>query len=430
MVIKDGHVVFNKAYGCLSILDKEGHPISRSKCIKVNSNTAYDLASLTKIFGVTLPMMHEAFLNELNLSGININKKLHAYVPRYLPDFNNTTIWQLLNHSAGNPPDIELFDNGYYDPRSRMGWLAACGLGYYSVQRNISKQIEYQYPSKQTQTRGKNIYSDVDFIILGFSLEDILKEPLPSILDRLYAPLFKDTPQRYIGYMPTSPHGFDKTNIASTTFGDTLVCGGIKQSPAHPYNGRRTGLMTGVVNDPTAYHSLGQVSGHAGLFANIKALGVLSQLVLNGGGYGTVKLFDNNIINEFITPSYITGDPSFAQGWRSAATPVGTGDSYLFGGISSPEVFGHDGWTGTFVVIDRTNNMVILGLTNKRNTVWNEINRYNDIDSRGHFVDKYTLPVYGKIINIIYSNLRQGFPGHFYPNKFEKYLHSNQFKTE
>ena len=414
LIIKDGHVVKYSSYGYLSLLDANGNP--ENNPIKTNKNTIYDLASLTKIFSTTFIMMHQAYLNEEDKNaGIDINQPLDKYDPGYHPAFPSTTVEQLLNHSAGNPPDINLYDPGY------LGWSPACDTGYYSLQRTRSKGIEYLFPSINSKTRGENVYSDVDYIILGFALEHHLGEGLAQYLSQLYAPLFIHNKNAFISYQPLTAPNINKHNIASTTYRDTYVCG--KVVPAHSYPTRRQGLMTGKVNDPTAYHSLGEISGHAGLFANIQALAILSQLVLNGGGYGATTLFDEKIIQEFITST--SPDPSYAQGWRVSSS--NKGDTYLFGDVSSPDVFGHDGWTGTFVVVDKKHNMIIIGLTNKRNTRWGDINKYNDITPEGKRINKYSLPIYGNIVNLVYGNLKGGFPGHFYPGKLAKYLKSHTF---
>lgn len=44
---------------------------------------------------------------------------------------------------------------------------------------------------------------------------------------------------------------------------------------------------------------MGGVSGHAGLFSNTSDMAVLMQVMLNGGGYGNVKLFDKATVREF-----------------------------------------------------------------------------------------------------------------------------------
>ncbi len=41
---------------------------------------------------------------------------------------------------------------------------------------------------------------------------------------------------------------------------------------------------------------------HAGLFSDTHDMAVLMQVMLNGGGYGNVKLFDDKTVAQFTSP--------------------------------------------------------------------------------------------------------------------------------
>ena len=56
------------------------------------------------------------------------------------------------------------------------------------------------------------------------------------------------------------------------------------------------------------------VSGHAGLFADAQDLARLAQVMLNQGGYGDVKLFSKQTIDQFTKPKFTS--QTYGLGWR------------------------------------------------------------------------------------------------------------------
>jgi CubicO group peptidase (beta-lactamase class C family) len=116
-------------------------------------------------------------------------------------------------------------------------------------------------------------------------------------------------------------------------------------------------LIKGFVHDENA-HSLGGVAGHAGLFSTAKDLAIFSQMMLNGGRYGWKRIFNENTVLEFTSKSKIIEGTSYGLGWD---TPSGkaSGGIYL-----SDDSFGHTGYTGTSLWIDRENQLFVILLTN------------------------------------------------------------------
>ena len=116
-------------------------------------------------------------------------------------------------------------------------------------------------------------------------------------------------------------------------------------------------LIKGFVHDENAY-SLNGVAGHAGLFSTAKDLAIFSQMMLNGGRYGWKRIFNEDTIKEFTSKSNNTTGSSYGLGWD---TPSGkaSGGIYL-----SDDSYGHTGYTGTSIWIDRANQMFVILLTN------------------------------------------------------------------
>jgi CubicO group peptidase (beta-lactamase class C family) len=85
--------------------------------------------------------------------------------------------------------------------------------------------------------------------------------------------------------------------------------------------------------------------------------------MLNGGGYGKVKLFDQKTVDQFSAPSDL--NPTYGLGWRRNGSPS---MSSTFGLYASPNAIGHTGWVGTLTIIDPDNNLGIVLLTNKKHS--------------------------------------------------------------
>ena len=79
------------------------------------------------------------------------------------------------------------------------------------------------------------------------------------------------------------------------------------------------------------------------------------------GGYGGYKFFSRNVIDSFTAPQS-SSSANWGIGWWRE------GDNqrvWYFGTQSSSHAFGHQGWTGTLVIVDPSRNLVIAYLTNK-----------------------------------------------------------------
>jgi N-acetylmuramoyl-L-alanine amidase len=85
--------------------------------------------------------------------------------------------------------------------------------------------------------------------------------------------------------------------------------------------------------------------------------------MLNGGGYGDVKLFNQATMARFLSPAGPSN--SIGLGWQLANDKA---QQTLFGPYASASAYGHTSWTGTAVVIDPIYDLAIILLTNKRHS--------------------------------------------------------------
>ncbi|MEP2652834.1 MAG: serine hydrolase, partial [Paraglaciecola sp.] len=139
----------------------------------------------------------------------------------------------------------------------------------------------------------------------------------------------------------------------------------------------------------------GGVTGHAGLFSTVDDLAVLTQTLLNGGGYGKTKVFTQGVLDEFIKPE--EGEASFGLGWRRA----GHGETkWHFGPYASASAYGHTGWTGTVTVIDPEYDLAIVLLTNARHSeiVERKGNKGPEFNGKLFETGKY-----GSIVSLVYE---------------------------
>jgi CubicO group peptidase (beta-lactamase class C family) len=157
----------------------------------------------------------------------------------------------------------------------------------------------------------------------------------------------------------------------------------------------REHVLQGEVHDEKAYYSMQGVSGHAGLFSNTDDLAILSQMMLNGGGYGNVKLFNEATMARFIKPSGKSNN--IGLGWQLASDKS---KQDLFSPYASASAFGHTGWTGTAVVIDPSYDLAIILLSNKRHSKVTAIE-----DDYEFAADKFETGKYGSVISMIYEAL-------------------------
>lgn len=270
--------------------------------------TLFDIASLSKVVGTTAAVM--ALVDDRKL-------EVGAPVRRYLPGYRgegrgDVTVRQLLTHTAGLPAGDWLY-----------GSAASPGQALRLVMRT----------DLVTQPGERMVYSDFGMILMAEAVERVAEEPL----DRFVA-------RRIFG-----PLGMTNTfYLPARELQDRAV-------PTAPKSERPYG-PDGEVHDGNAYR-LGGVAGHAGLFSTAWDLSVYAQTLLNGGAYGTRRIWNGGTVAAFIRrqPNAATR----ALGWDTPAARSSAG-SYL-----SERSFGHTGFTGTSIWVDPTKDLFVILLTNR-----------------------------------------------------------------
>ena len=276
-----------------------------------STSTLWDLASLTKVIALTSSMM---LLVESRAVDLN------APVQRYLPEFQGrwkegVTVRHLLTHSSGLPSWRPLY-------KEADGPANAMALA-------ISTPLD-------TVPGARMVYSDLGVIILGEVVTRVSGQPFEAFVrERVFAPLaMHETMFR--------PDSSFRERIAPTE--------------VDPWRQRH---LRGEVHDENAY-ALGGVSAHAGLFSSATDLIRIARMYLEAGTLDGRRFVSPTTIDQF-TAVQDSSLSHRALGWE---TPNGTNSA---GRLMSKRAFGHTGFTGTSLWIDREQGVFILLLTNRVN---------------------------------------------------------------
>ena len=377
-VIKDGNLEILSSYGYVNNYNQDGSEIKDK--IKVTDETVYDLASNTKMYATNYAIMKLVSEKKLNLDD---------YVYKFYPEFTGNNkekvqISDLLKHQAGFPPDPQYFNDKYdKDDGISNGKNDLYAIGKENVRKAIMKTPLIYEPKTSTK------YSDVDYMLLGLIVEKVTSKDLDTYLkENFYNKLnLKKTTFNPLKY------GIAKNVVAAAELN-----GNTRDNTIDFVNARKYTIQ-GEVHDEKAYYSMGGVSGHAGLFSNAYEVAKLAQIIINEGGYDNIKFFDKTTLDNFVKPKDINA--SYGLGWRRQGDFI---YKWAFSGLASRETVGHTGWTGTLTVIEPSQNLVIVLLTNAKNSrVIDPAKKPNDFYGNHYYTTNYG--VISSIIIDAYSNM-------------------------
>ncbi|WP_245592169.1 penicillin binding protein PBP4B [Ectobacillus panaciterrae] len=371
IVVKDGKIVKNTAYGFAKKYD--AHTLLQHPQ-KMKEDTMFDIASNSKMYAVNYA------LQKLVSEGkININARVQDYIPEFKDEPTDLVkgkdklcLIDILHHCAGF-----LADPQYHNPK--------VSKDLYSQERDKTLQMMLKTPL-QYEHGTKNIYSDVDYMLLGYIIEKVTGQRLDDYVENT---IYKPLGLTHTLFNPLQK-GFQPNDFAATELAGNTRDGVIS------FPNIRTYTLQGEVHDEKAFYSMSGVSGHAGLFSSTGDLAVLLQVMLNGGGYGNVKLFDRSVIDTFVQSSSL--NPTYGLGWRKNAD---SSMKWMFGPYASRSTVGHTGWTGTLTVIDPDNNLGIVLLTNKKHSPLID----PKIDANKFAGDVFQTGKYGAVVTRVYEAL-------------------------
>jgi CubicO group peptidase (beta-lactamase class C family) len=270
-------------------------------------DTIFDLASLTKVVAAT-PMV----MQQLERGVLALEDPVSGHIAAWKrEDRANVTVRDLLAHCSGLPAWRPFFR----ELKGRAPYEGAIA----------AEPLEYP-------PRTRSIYSDLDFILLGFIVDGRL-----PIAERFALMLSQ---MGIVEEIQFAPPALWRARMAPTEF--------------DPWRGR---LLVGEVHDENAA-ALGGIAGHAGLFGTAAAVGSYARHLLQvlDGRSGAVR---RTTLEEFITKRSDIPGSSRALGWDTMLPTSSCGSRM------SSRAFGHTGFTGTSLWIDPEKNVYVVLLTNR-----------------------------------------------------------------
>jgi CubicO group peptidase (beta-lactamase class C family) len=270
-------------------------------------DTIFDLASLTKVVATT-PMV----MQQVERGVLALDDPVSGHIAAWRSDDRaDVTLRDLLAHCSGLPAWRPFFR----ELKGRAAYEAAIA----------AEPLEYP-------PRTRSIYSDLDFILLGFIVDGRLPfaERFALMLSQM----------GIVDEIQFAPPALWRARMAPTEF--------------DPWRGRS---LVGEVHDENAA-ALGGIAGHAGLFGTAAAVGSYARHLLQvlDGRSGAVR---RGTLEEFITNRSDIPGSSRALGWDTMLPTSSCGSRM------SPRAFGHTGFTGTSLWIDPEKNVYVVLLTNR-----------------------------------------------------------------
>lgn len=333
MVVKDGNVIFNKAYG--------SHTYNGGK--PTETDDIYDIASVTKTAATTMAVMKLYEQQKLSLDG-----SIGSYLSEAREtNKENIAVREVMLHQAGfiNLDFLSALRSADHNVDSSFFFPVKVADNYF-VRRNYYQDAMWPKMLRSPlKTRGQYVYSDISMYMMKEIVERQSGAQLDQfVMDEFYKPLG----MRNAGFNPL--HRFSKDKIV----------------PTEQDNYFRKSLLQGYVHDQGAALVNG-VSGHAGLFASANDLAILNQMLLNGGKYGGVEFFKPETVKLFTSRQS-------GVSRRGLGFDRGEGTGYP-SSLASAGTYGHTGYTGTCVWVDPNYNLVYIFLSNRiYPSVTNKIN--------------------------------------------------------
>ena len=369
-IIRNGKLVYTKTWGYLNSYDQYGTILKDRK--EADDQTMYDLASVTKMFAgnyAIQKLVSEGKISVDDKAADYLGDSFYEDTLDFVYTFGadpgletmkewkaSITIRDLLRHAAGFPPAPRYFniniDAASQDYDEQYYNLLYAGSDHNEKTREATEKAICQTPLLYEPGTDSQ-YSDVDYMILALIAEKVSGMSLDEYLKKNF---FEPLELKRITFNPLE-NGYQKDDCAATELNGNTRDGVVN------FPGVRTETIQGEVHDEMAWHSMNGVSGHAGLFASAEDLARLASVMFTGG-YGYDRFFSRNVIDLFTSPN----SPEYPNSGLGWARQGDDRRSWYYGTQSTSDVFGHQGWTGTLAMIDPDRDIVMVYLTNLRNT--------------------------------------------------------------
>ena len=326
LVAKKGEIIFRDALG-LAVVEPEK--------IEAKIDTIFDLASLTK------PLVTGLLCAKLIDKGeINLSDKVAKFMVEFdTNEKREITVENLLTHTSG----FEAWKPLY------LIWENFGENSIEELAQKIASENLVNLPNE------KVVYSDLNFILLGYLLEKIY-ERIPNALARKEIIDVLKLERTYY-----NPPGSLQGEIAASEKGNEYekqICEDLGYETTlefYPWTHFRDYQIWGEVHDANCSFMNG-VSGHAGLFSTAEETFKIAQQFLPK----TTKLLKPETCELFRT-NYTKGfNEARSIAFQLAQTKDSTASEAL-----AKDSFGHLGFTGTSLWIEPETERIYILLTNR-----------------------------------------------------------------
>ena len=364
LVAKDGMVIYDKSFGYFDYSQNQ----------PVQENSVYDLASASKAAGTLLAVM-----KAYDEKKFTLNSKISEYIPE-LKDSNkkDLNIKDMLYHQSGVVSTINFYldviDKDSYkgslysreknathpvrfdaktfvrndfkylpdlvSDKKKPGFTTEVARNFY-LHDSFKDSIIQDIKDSRLGTRGKYVYSCVNFIMLKMMVENQMKQPMDQLLHNNF---------------------YSRLGARHTTYNPLKAMDTLQIVPTEDDQFVRRQLVRGYVHDEAAAFQ-GGVSGNAGLFSNANDLAKVLQLFLNQGKYGNEEYLSTETCRLFTQSK----SPTSRRGLGFDKPAVGTHKGSPCGSLTPPSVYGHTGFTGTCFWLDPDNQLLYIFLCNRVN---------------------------------------------------------------
>ncbi len=285
--------------------------------LPVDGVTFFDLASLTKPLVTVLSVL--ALLDE---GKVRLEENLESLIGFEVPsDKRNITLRQLISHSSGLPAH-----RPYYEK-----------LLDYPLKERKEKITQWIIQENLLYKPGSNnIYSDLDYILLGCIIERKSARNLEKYWrQKILAPLNLEEYFYFSGKQISSHRKFAATGMC-------------------PWSNK---LLCGTVHDDNC-RAMGGVAGHAGLFGTVEGVLLLCEkLIMCSRDASSLSFSGNGLLNNLLNKKR---NNRWIMGFDTPSKPYSSSGTYF-----SEKSVGHLGFTGTSFWIDLEEGIIIVFLSNR-----------------------------------------------------------------
>ncbi len=310
-----------------------------------SASTVFDLASITKAMSTTA-----AFMALWSDGLVSPALPVQSLWPDTAAARARITLGDLLAHRSGLPPYVPYFAE-VMRRRPRLFEKDCPAAERAAARDEVIAQAKTTEPFQRVGEAA--VYSDVGFILLGELLAHASGLPLDALYEtRVRAPMALGAHFRRLSSHPAAEplaptwHERPRPRAPEQTIGWAPL-------PAYP-------SALGEVDDDNAW-TMDGVAGHAGLFGTAHDLARFGQRVLEEL-HGAGRLASAERWAEALTVDATTRDSTRTLGFDTPSS-VGSSAGAWFG-QRPPGAFGHLGFTGVSLWVDRAEELVVALCTN------------------------------------------------------------------